>query len=90
MNCCDDHSNKEKKEGIDQEQNKHTDHESPIRTWYIFGTLGVIIAMVAVTFFKVSVQNLLYIGIFLACPLMHIFMMKGHTGHNHQDSKAEK
>jgi hypothetical protein len=23
--------------------------------------------------------------IFLSCPLMHIFMHKGHSGHNHKD-----
>lgn len=40
-------------------------------------------AIAAITVFKVSVGNLLYFGIFLACPLMHIFMMKGHGGHDH-------
>lgn len=43
--------------------------------------LGV--AFVAVTVFKVPFGSLLYFGIFLACPLMHIFMMKGHGGHEH-------
>lgn len=40
------------------------------------------IAIVAVTVFKVSPGSLLYIGLFLACPLMHILMMRG-GGHKH-------
>lgn len=43
------------------------------------------VAVVAVTFFKVFIGNLLYFGIFLACPLMHIFMMRGHGGHKGED-----
>lgn len=44
------------------------------------------LAFVAVTVFKVSIGNLLYFAVFLACPLMHILMMKGHGGHD-QDEK---
>ena len=42
------------------------------------------IVIVAITVFKVSVGNLFLYAIFLACPLMHIFMMRGHGDHkNH-------
>ena len=40
------------------------------------------IAIIALTVFKVSAGSLLYIGLFLACPLLHVFMMRG-GGHKH-------
>lgn len=54
---------------------------------YICGT-GVIFAIVAVTIFKVPPGNLLFYGILLACPIIHIFMMKDHG--SHEDPKHEK
>lgn len=39
------------------------------------------IAIVAITVFKVPIGNLFFYAIFLACPLMHVFMMKGHGDH---------
>lgn len=41
-------------------------------------------AVIAVTVFKVSIGNLLFFGVLLACPLMHLFMMKGHGDHGHK------
>lgn len=41
-----------------------------------------VIAILALTVFKVSPGSLLYIGLFLACPLLHVLMMKG-GGHKH-------
>lgn len=38
------------------------------------------IATIAVTVFKVSMENLFFLAFLLACPLMHFFMMKGHGG----------
>jgi UPF0716 family protein affecting phage T7 exclusion len=38
------------------------------------------IAIIAITVFKVSIGNFLLLAILLACPLIHIFMMKGHGG----------
>ena len=44
--------------------------------------IGLItLAVIAVTIFRVSVSTLIFGGVLLACPLMHIFMMKG--GHKH-------
>lgn len=34
------------------------------------------VAITAVTVFRVSVNSLVFIGLLLACPLMHIFMMR--------------
>lgn len=45
------------------------------------------VAIIAVTVFKVSVGNLFFFGVLLACPLIHIFMMKGHGGHKEKDDK---
>lgn len=47
--------------------------------------LGILaIAVVAITVFKVSIGNLFFYAILLACPLVHLFMMRGHGGHkNH-------
>ena len=47
--------------------------------------LGVIaVAIAAITVFKVSVGNLFFYAILLACPLVHLFMMRGHGNHkNH-------
>jgi len=39
-------------------------------------------AVAAVTVFKVPFGNVLFFGFFLACPLMHVFMMKGHESHD--------
>ncbi len=45
--------------------------------------LGIaVIAVVALLVFKVPISGLFTVGIFLLCPLMHIFMMKG-MGHDH-------
>lgn len=51
-------------------------------------TLAICIALIAlavtaVTVFKVSVGSLFFIGALLACPLMHVLMMKGGN-HKHE------
>lgn len=48
------------------------------------------IAVIAVTVFKVSIGNLFFFGVLLACPLMHIFMMKGQGGHNQEGKDNTK
>lgn len=45
--------------------------------------LGVVaLSLIAISVFKVSVGNLFFVGALLACPLMHIWMMKD-GGHKH-------
>lgn len=48
-----------------------------------------VVAILSVTVFKVPVGNIFYFAIILACPLMHIFMMKGH-GSNHEEDDTKK
>lgn len=50
----------------------------------------LVIAVIAVTVFKVSIGNLFFFGVLLACPLMHLFMMKGHGGHGHEGKNDTK
>lgn len=50
----------------------------------------VVIVATAVTVFKVSMGNLFFFAVFLACPLMHLFMMKGHGGHNQEGKDNTK
>lgn len=52
--------------------------------------VALAVIVIAVTVFKVSVSNILFFGIFLACPLMHIFMMKGHGDHNQEGKDNTK
>ena len=50
--------------------------------WTIICLGLVTVAFIAVAVFKVSPSNLFYAGALLACPLMHIWMMKD-GGHKH-------
>jgi hypothetical protein len=42
----------------------------------------VVLALLAITVFKVPVNTVVYTGILLACPLMHVWMMRS-GGNNH-------
>ncbi len=43
---------------------------------------AVVLALIAISVFKVSMSNLFLVGALLACPLMHLWMMKDR-GHKH-------
>lgn len=54
--------------------------------------LGIVLAVAAVTLFKIPISSVLFFGLILACPLMHVIMHGGHGdgaeqktkgGHNH-------
>lgn len=73
MNCC--HS--------EQKNNSEQKSKPLVSTKILFICIAVVaIAIIAVTVFKVSINSLFFIVALLACPLMHIFMMKGM---NHKD-----
>ena len=56
--------------------------------WLI--AVSVIVVLFAVFVFNISLGNILFYGAVLACPFMHIFMMKDHGKHEeHQESDKE-
>ena len=84
MQC---HSNQNQKEkGLALESN----HKNGLPQWLFLCGLAAFGILIAVTVFKISLPNVLFYGIFLLCPLMHIFMMKDHGGHDHEDNQEEK
>lgn len=60
---------------------KAGDRRAPWRSWAVWA--GAAAALVALLWlvFRNGPVNLLYLGLFLLCPLMHLFM--GHSGHAH-------
>ncbi len=40
-------------------------------------------ALAAVSIFRVPANTVIFVAIVLACPAMHLFMMKGMTDHDH-------
>lgn len=50
---------------------------------WLLACLGLIVLVsVAVTVFRVSISNIFFAGALLACPLMHLWIMK-NDGHKH-------
>lgn len=48
------------------------------RTWlWLAGCLAPLVAVVAIWVFNVPVNTVLLVGLFLLCPLVHFFMMRG-------------
>lgn len=89
MDCCSKKEEKSNASNSNQNNVHHMDNKrSSIPKWYYLCGAGLVVAVILVTVFKVSISNIFLYGIFLACPLMHIFMMKGHGGHH--DAKEEK
>ena len=50
--------------------------------------LGVGVAVVAITIFKVPLNSVLLFGLLLACPLMHVFMGHGMHGDKKESETA--
>lgn len=51
--------------------------------------LGIVLAVVAVTLFKIPISNVVFFGLILACPLMHVIMHGGHGDGGKQKMKGE-
>lgn len=65
----------------------HSQHTKPQESFFrsktLFICLGLLVlAVSAVVFFKMSISTVVFLGFVLACPLMHIWMMKD-GGHKH-------
>jgi hypothetical protein len=70
MDCC----NKEKKDT----QSNTLSNSFVKNKIFLLCLLSIISALGAIFIFKVPTSSLLTFGLFLLCPLLHIFMMKNH------------
>lgn len=64
-------------------------HKKGFTWWWCLGLIPI--ALIIVWGLKIPFGSLLPWGVFLLCPLMHVFMMKGHGEHgDHEENKEEK
>ena len=47
-----------------------------------------LVGFAAISIFRIPANTVIYVALALACPAMHLFMMKGMMGHNHDDASA--
>ena len=81
MHCCNEHK-KEKQEENQLEAGKPS---LKFSWWWCLALVPV--ALIIFIVFKIP----LIWGVFFLCPLMHVFMMKGHGEHDgHGEQKGEK
>ena len=59
-----------------------TEAEKPPTKWLVICVGLVALIVAAVKIFKVPLSNVFYVGVLLACPLVHFWMMKD-GGHKH-------
>lgn len=65
------------------EQSSTAQEKTPMLVFIGVGLLSI--AVIAVTVFRVSFSSVVFYGAILACPLMHILMMRGMThGESHK------
>ena len=56
----------------------------------ILGCMLPLIVLGAIFLFNISVSTVVLAGLFLFCPLVHLWMMRsGGHGHHHQKTEAE-
>lgn len=61
----------------------HTQTSSQKPNYLLYCLLAIGAALTAIFIFKVPFTNILFFSLFLACPLMHLFMMKD-MNHKHE------
>ena len=47
-----------------------------------------LVGFAAISIFRIPANTVIYVALALACPAMHLFMMKGMMGHNHDSEHA--
>lgn len=52
----------------------------------LWGALGILVYFLLTEHRAHTIQFLPYL-LLLACPILHLFMHKGHNHHNHKDQK---
>ena len=52
----------------------------------ILGCGVPVIVLAAVFVFQIQLSSVLLFGLVLFCPLVHLFMLRDHLGHNHQEA----
>ncbi len=62
---------------------------NPRVTWVFWGFLAIA-GFFLLTEHRAHVFGVLPLLLLLACPLMHIFMHRGHGGHHHQGSHQQE
>ena len=52
--------------------------------WIMFLCCAIpIVGLLAISVLNIPVSNVLYFGLFLLCPLLHLFMMRGMREDSH-------
>ena len=80
MNCCAPGNHPKE----DASSSKSTWSQIPSLVKY--GALAGI-AIIALRAFRIPLATAIPYGVFLLCPLMHVFMMKGHGAHDQANQK---
>ncbi len=47
-----------------------------------------LVGFAAISIFRIPANTVIFVALALACPAMHLLMMKGMMGHNHDDASA--
>lgn len=47
-----------------------------------------LVGFAAISIFRIPANTVIYTGLALLCPVMHLLMMKGMMGHNHDETSA--